>query len=88
VRVFDLRKRSRGEGVLVDRLPGHIAVRLSCELGKADSPLFAEPKGVPADQPICVLDGDRDPLNADLSLSNLLVERYGEAGIVDMSYLA
>ncbi|TLS47765.1 alpha/beta hydrolase [Streptomyces montanus] len=49
---------------------------------------LAQPKGIPADLPICVLVGDHDPLNADLSLSNLLVERYGEAGVIDVTYLS
>jgi alpha-beta hydrolase superfamily lysophospholipase len=48
---------------------------------------LARPQGVPADLPLCVLVGDHDPLNADLSLSDLLVERYGEAGLVDVTYL-
>lgn len=48
---------------------------------------LAQPKGIPADLPICVLVGDHDPLNAELSRSNLLVERYGEAGVTDVTYL-
>ncbi|MEV4862921.1 alpha/beta hydrolase [Streptomyces ossamyceticus] len=48
---------------------------------------LARPRGIPADLPVCVLVGDHDPLNADLSLSNLLVERYGEAGLTEVTYL-
>jgi alpha-beta hydrolase superfamily lysophospholipase len=48
---------------------------------------LARPKGIPADLPVCVLVGDDDPLNAELSRSDLLVERYGEAGLIDVTYL-
>ncbi|MFC4464261.1 alpha/beta fold hydrolase [Streptomyces xiangluensis] len=48
---------------------------------------LAQPRGIPADLPICILVGDHDPLNAELSLSNLLVERYGEAGLIDVTHL-
>lgn len=49
---------------------------------------LARPRGIPADLPICILVGDHDPLNAELSLSNLLVERYGEAGLIDVTHLS
>jgi hypothetical protein len=52
------------------------------------SSALAQPRGIPADLPICVLVGDHDPLNAELSLSKLLVERYSEAGLIDVTYLS
>jgi alpha-beta hydrolase superfamily lysophospholipase len=48
---------------------------------------LAKPRGIPAELPVCVLVGDHDPLNAGLSLSNLLVERYGEAGLTEVTCL-
>lgn len=52
------------------------------------SAALAQPRGISADLPICVLVGDHDPLNAGLSLSKLLVERYGEAGLIDVTCLS
>lgn len=52
------------------------------------SAALAQPRGIPADLPICFLAGDHDPLNAELSLSKLLVERYGEAGLAVATHLS
>ncbi|MFC8583015.1 alpha/beta fold hydrolase [Streptomyces sp. NPDC057217] len=49
---------------------------------------LAEPKGIPADLPLYVLVGDRDPLNQGLTLSDLVVERYRAAGLTEISYRA
>ncbi len=46
------------------------------------SAVLAQPRGIPADLPICILVGNHDPLNAELSL----VERYGEAGLTDVTH--
>lgn len=49
---------------------------------------LAHPGTVPADLPVYVMVGDRDPLNADLKLSDLAVRRYEEAGLTDITYRA
>ncbi|REE95195.1 alpha/beta fold hydrolase [Thermomonospora umbrina] len=54
----------------------------------AAAPRLADPSTVPAGLPLCVAVGDRDPLNAGLSLSDLLVERYRAAGLTDITYRA
>ncbi|WSA47783.1 alpha/beta hydrolase [Streptomyces sp. NBC_01803] len=56
------------------------------ELSTAASSRLAEPLGIPADLPVYVLVGDQDPLNAHLSLSALLVERYRKAGLNRLTY--
>ncbi|MEO6085080.1 MAG: alpha/beta fold hydrolase [Umezawaea sp.] len=52
----------------------------------AASALLAQPRGIPVKLPVYVLVGDQDPLNEGLSLSDLLVERYREAGLDDITY--
>ncbi|WP_435973095.1 lysophospholipase [Streptomyces sp. Qhu_M48] len=47
---------------------------------------LASPGGLPADLPVYVLVGDRDPLNQGLSLSDLAVSRYRDAGLTDVTY--
>ncbi|MEU3617933.1 alpha/beta hydrolase [Streptomyces sp. NPDC006872] len=47
---------------------------------------LAKPRDIPAGLPVCVLVGDHDPLNANLALSDLLVERYRQAGLRDVTY--
>ncbi|MFB8002690.1 alpha/beta fold hydrolase [Nocardia sp. NPDC056000] len=47
---------------------------------------LSEPKTVPTDLPVYIMVGDRDPLNAGLRLSDLLVERYRAAGLTDLTY--
>jgi alpha-beta hydrolase superfamily lysophospholipase len=54
----------------------------------AASTLLAQPRGIPAGLPVYVLVGDQDPLNAGLSLSDVLVERYRAAGLDDITYRA
>lgn len=56
------------------------------DVGTASTSL-AQPHGIPVDLPVCVLVGDHDPLNANLSLSDLLVDRYRAAGLQDITYL-
>jgi alpha-beta hydrolase superfamily lysophospholipase len=55
------------------------------DIGAASTSL-AQPRGIPADLPVCVLVGDHDPMNGGLSLSDLLVERYRAAGLQDITY--
>ncbi|GAB2832205.1 alpha/beta hydrolase [Lentzea nigeriaca] len=55
------------------------------DIGAASASL-AQPGGIPAGLPVYVLVGDHDPLNAGLSLSDLLVERYRAAGLRDITY--
>ncbi|WP_031482890.1 alpha/beta hydrolase [Streptomyces bicolor] len=52
----------------------------------AASTALAQPRGIPAQLPVHVLVGDRDPLNAGLTLSDLLVDRYRQAGLTDITY--
>jgi len=52
----------------------------------AASTALAQPTGIPAHLPVYVLVGDRDPLNAGLALSDLLVDRYRQAGLTDITY--
>lgn len=52
----------------------------------AASTALAQPRGIPAHLPVYVLVGDRDPLNAGLTLSDLLVDRYRQAGLTDITY--
>ncbi|WP_059005613.1 alpha/beta hydrolase [Streptomyces specialis] len=47
---------------------------------------LAQPRGIPADLPLYVVVGDRDPLNAGLTLSDLVVGRYRDAGLTDLTY--
>lgn len=47
---------------------------------------LAKPATVPADLPIYVMVGERDPLNDGLRLSNLLVQRYRDAGLTNITY--
>nr|WP_026341689.1 alpha/beta fold hydrolase [Actinomadura atramentaria] len=54
----------------------------------ASAPRLADATGVPADLPLYVAVGDRDPLNGGLALSDLLVRRYREAGLTDVTYRA
>jgi alpha-beta hydrolase superfamily lysophospholipase len=53
----------------------------------AASARLARPRGIPVELPVCVLVGDHDPLNAGLTRSDLLVDRYREAGLNDVTYL-
>ncbi|MFI6517057.1 alpha/beta fold hydrolase [Spirillospora sp. NPDC050679] len=47
---------------------------------------LADPAPVPPGLPLYVMVGDRDPLNAGLGLSDLLVGRYRNAGLTDITY--
>lgn len=47
---------------------------------------LGQPQGIPAHLPVYILVGDRDPLNAGLALSDLLVDRYRQAGLTDITY--
>ncbi|MFE1594819.1 alpha/beta hydrolase [Nocardia sp. NPDC058705] len=47
---------------------------------------LADPSTVRSDLPIYVMVGDKDPLNSKLSLSDLLVQRYRDAGLTDITY--
>ncbi|EWC62299.1 Lysophospholipase [Actinokineospora spheciospongiae] len=44
------------------------------------------PTGIRPDLPLYVMVGDRDPLNRKLALSDALVQRYRDAGLVDITY--
>ncbi|MFI5503229.1 alpha/beta fold hydrolase [Nocardia asteroides] len=47
---------------------------------------LADPGTVRSDLPIYVMVGDRDPLNDSTRLSDLLVQRYRDAGLTDLTY--
>ncbi|GAA1094200.1 alpha/beta hydrolase [Kitasatospora arboriphila] len=47
---------------------------------------LSTPTTVRPDLPVYVAVGDRDPLNRDLELSDLVVRRYRDAGIEDITY--
>ncbi|MGF0320228.1 alpha/beta fold hydrolase [Nocardia fluminea] len=47
---------------------------------------LSDPSPVRADLPIYVMVGDKDPLNSKLRLSDLLVQRYRDAGLADLTY--
>ncbi|WP_405773110.1 alpha/beta fold hydrolase [Streptomyces sp. NBC_01538] len=56
------------------------------DIAAAASSSLVRPQGIPAQLPVCVLVGDGDPLNAGLSRSDLVVERYRSAGLTDITY--
>lgn len=47
---------------------------------------LSDPATVRADLPIYVMVGDKGPLNGKLRLSDLLIERYRDAGLTDLTY--
>jgi len=47
---------------------------------------LSKPTGIPADLPLYVMVGDQDPLNDGLRLSELLIGRYRDAGLTDITY--
>ncbi|GAD87692.1 alpha/beta fold hydrolase [Nocardia asteroides] len=47
---------------------------------------LADPGTVRTDLPVYVMVGDRDPLNDSTRLSDLLVQRYRDAGLTDLTY--
>jgi alpha-beta hydrolase superfamily lysophospholipase len=47
---------------------------------------LSDPSTVRTDLPIYVMVGDKDPLNNKLRLSDLLVQRYRDAGLADLTY--
>ncbi|MGM7648899.1 alpha/beta hydrolase [Nocardia sp. JW2] len=55
------------------------------ELATVATERLAKPVVRP-DLPIYVMVGDQDPLNAELRLSDLLVQRYRDAGLTDLTY--
>lgn len=55
-------------------------------LASAAADRLSKPTTVPTDLPIYVMVGDQDPLNDDLCLSDLLISRYRDAGLTDITY--
>ncbi|MFE3793635.1 alpha/beta fold hydrolase [Nocardia tengchongensis] len=55
-------------------------------LASAAADRLSKPTTVPTDLPIYVMVGDQDPLNDDLRLSDLLISRYRDAGLTDITY--
>ncbi|MER5712998.1 alpha/beta hydrolase [Streptomyces sp. NPDC002122] len=80
------RDEKQVDAYLADPLCGFAADdRGMADMGAAAGRLAA-PAGIPADLPVYVLVGDHDPLNGRLALSDLLVARYREAGLTDLTY--
>lgn len=80
------RDEKQVDAYLADPLCGFSADdRGMADMGAAAGRLAA-PAGIPADLPVYVFVGDHDPLNARLALSDLLVSRYREAGLTDLTY--
>ncbi|WP_309058116.1 alpha/beta hydrolase [Streptomyces sp.] len=76
------------DAYLADPLCGFtVDDRGMADMGAAAARL-AVPAGIPAGLPLHVLAGDRDPLNAGLTLTDLLVSRYRAAGLTDVTYRA
>ncbi|MHA6758268.1 alpha/beta fold hydrolase [Streptacidiphilus sp. PAMC 29251] len=80
------RDNAQVDAYLADPWTGFsLAPRSLGELFEA-SARWADPKSVPSTLPIYVFVGDKDPLNADLALTDLLVQRYRDAGVADVTY--
>lgn len=63
-----------------------IDAKSMAQLAEVASTRLAHPVTVPTELPIYVMVGDQDPLNDGLRLSDLLVDRYREAGLTDVTY--
>ncbi|MCX5394535.1 alpha/beta hydrolase [Streptomyces sp. NBC_00094] len=80
------RDEKQVDAYLADPLCGFAADDQGMADMGASAGRLAAPQGIPADLPVLVLVGDHDPLNARLALSDLLVARYREAGLTDLTY--
>ncbi|MER6969962.1 alpha/beta hydrolase [Nocardioides sp. NPDC000445] len=80
------RDEAQVDAYIADPLCGFALQDASMGALVAAAPRLAEPVGMPADLPLYVLVGDRDPVNAGLALSDLLVQRYRDAGLRDVTY--
>lgn len=56
------------------------------ELAAEAAGRLAAPSGIRVDLPLYVVVGEADPLNQNLAFSDVLVERYRNAGLTDITY--
>ncbi|MEV6210073.1 alpha/beta fold hydrolase [Kitasatospora sp. NPDC051914] len=80
------RDAAQVDAYLADPLCGFALDARGMEDLAAAAHRLAFPEGVRPDLPVYVAVGDRDPLNAELALSDVVVERYRHAGLTDVTY--
>ncbi|MEU3459193.1 alpha/beta hydrolase [Streptomyces sp. NPDC006733] len=80
------RDEAEVDAYIADPLCGFTLTGPSMQDLAAAAGRLATPGGIPAGLPLNVLVGDHDPLNQALTLSDLAVERYRQAGLTDIVY--
>ncbi|PBC66193.1 alpha-beta hydrolase superfamily lysophospholipase [Streptomyces sp. TLI_235] len=80
------RDEDQVDAYLADPLCGAALDARAMEDLAAAAHRLARPETVRPDLPVYVAVGDRDPFNAELTLSDVVVERYRQAGLTDVTY--